>query len=344
MSVPPRILRRLVLAPLAFALSIALVAISPALFVASAAVDVIVSRRRFPTTRMLAFAVVYLVYEVLGLAALFGLWIAAGCGWRMRTPRIQSAHYDFMRWWLRGLSTATRVLLGIKIWIEDRPERRAGPILVLSRHAGPGNSLMLVGTIMIRYQRNPRIVMLEKLQWEPLFDVMLNRLPNRFVRPGTADRQHYLDAIRDLATGLGDRDAVVLFPEGRDFTPRLRQQAIERFRQKGLDREADQAEAMTTVLPPRAGGVIAAIEGAPGADVAFVAHTVLENLGSFGDVWRRIPLDRAIRSRYWRVPSAEVPRDLERVPDWLGDWWARIDRWIDGPHAADPVGAVANEP
>ena len=39
------------------------------------------------------------------------------------------------------------------------------------------------------------------------------------------------------------------------------------------------------------------------------AHTVLEDVGSVGDVWRRIPLEEPIDSRYWRIPPSEVPRD-----------------------------------
>ena len=40
----------------------------------------------------------------------------------------------------------------------------------------------LIGTLIVGYRRRPRIVMLNKLQWEPLYDVMLNRVPNRFIK------------------------------------------------------------------------------------------------------------------------------------------------------------------
>src|ERR1041385_7810624 len=109
----------------------------------------------------------------------------------------------------------------MKIWIEARPEPRPGPILVFSRHAGPGNSLMLVGTLMIGYHRRPRVVMLAKLQWEPLFAAMGNRSPNRFIRHDRNRRDLQITAISDLAKRMGDRDAFVLFPEGHDFTPKL---------------------------------------------------------------------------------------------------------------------------
>jgi hypothetical protein len=171
--------------------------------------------------------------------------------------------------------------------------------------------------------------MLAKLQWDPLFDTMGNRLPNRFITHDKKDSARYVKAIGDLADGLGDRDAFVLFPEGRDFTQRLRRRAIDFLRDKGFDKHAEKAEGMLNVLPPRHRGPLAAITSAPEADVAFVAHSVLEELGSFKELWRRIPLIDPIDARYWRIPPTEVPRTEEEIIEWLYEWWARIDNWID---------------
>ena len=43
---------------------------------------------------------------------------------------------------------------------------------------------------------------------------------------------------------------------------------------------------MTHVLAPRPGGVLAALEAAPDADVLMVAHTGLDHLVTVSDVWR----------------------------------------------------------
>src|SRR5207253_8273063 len=131
-----------------------------------------------------------------------------------------------------------------------------GPILVFCRHAGPGNSLLLIGTLLVGFRRHPRIVMLAKLQWEPLYDTMLNRLPNRFIRHDPSRRDLYTSAIGDLPSNLGDMDAFVLFPEGKDFTPRVRLRAIEYLSGKGYERSAGRAEKLTRVLTPRHNGVI----------------------------------------------------------------------------------------
>jgi len=329
MPLPPRIVRRLVLGPLVLGLSLALIALAPALVLAAGVTDLILSRRRWQTTRVVAFAEAYLCVEVAGLLALFGLWIASGFGVAIRSGRMQRAHYALLRGLLAATNGAVRRMFHMKIWIEERPEPRPGPILVFSRHAGPGNSLMLVGTLMIGYRRSPRIVMLAKLQWEPLFDTMLNRLPNRFIQHDAKNRQRYVDMIAELASGLGDEDAFVLFPEGHDFTYVKRLRAIAHLRKRGHHDAALKAERMERVLPPKHGGVMAAITAAPQADVVFVAHTVLEDIGTFRDLWRRVPFEAPIQARYWRIPPAEVPRDREELIEWLFEWWRRIDAWID---------------
>lgn len=325
---PPRIIRRLILAPIVFVLSVALVALMPFVLAIAFLLDLVLPGS-WRTLRLASFAAAYLVLEVVAFIGLFGLWIASGFGLFLRTPAIQRAHFSFMRWWLHTIDQVVRKVFRLRILIEERPVPRPGPILVFSRHAGPGNSLLLIGTILVGYQRRPRIVMLAKLQWEPLFDILLHRIPNRFIRHDPARRHVYIDAIGDLASGMGPEDAFVLFPEGKDFTPRVRKRAIEYLRGKGHDEAADRAEQMQHVLPPRHSGVMAAIQNAPDADIVFVAHSVLEDIPSFKALWRSVPLAHPIHARYWRVPPSEVPSDTAALIDWLYQWWERIDQWIE---------------
>jgi 1-acyl-sn-glycerol-3-phosphate acyltransferase len=51
-----------------------------------------------------------------------------------------------------------------------------GPVLVLARHGGPGDSFALVHLLLTRYHRSVRIVLKDILQLDPLIDVRLNRL------------------------------------------------------------------------------------------------------------------------------------------------------------------------
>lgn len=333
--IPPKPVRRVILAPLVGAVSAALVVASPVLLVIAVPADLLTGRGRWRTVRVVAFGAVYCGYEVCGLSALFWLWLAGRGGAKFSTHEFQQRHYRLMEWWLRGLRTTGVKLFRLRVSVETEAERRAGPILVFSRHGGAGNSLLLVATIMLEYRRHPRIIMLDKLQWEPMFDTLLNRVPNRFIRHGT-DRDAQIDAIAELATGLGDQDAFVLFPEGHDFSVNLRERAIAHLHKRGHHASAEKAEQMPNVLPPRLGGVSTAIAAAPGADVIFVAHTVFEDVGSLVDLWRRIPLNTSVAAQYWRIPAAEVPSGPEELTEWLFDWWARIDRWISARLSSPP--------
>lgn len=327
-ALPPKIVRRMVLAPLVLVICLALLAVSPLLLLLAAIADLFLPGS-WRTLRVVAFGVVYLVFEIVGLLGVFALWIASGFGLWMRSERFEDLHYRVMALWLGAMYRAVALLFGLRINIEERRPPQPGPLLVFCRHAGPGNSLMLIGTMMIAFDRRPRIVMLAKLQWDPLFDTIGNRLPNRFIKHDKKSSDRYVAAIGELARGLGDRDAFVLFPEGKDFTHRLRARAIRYLRDKGFTRHAERAEEMQNVLPPRHRGPLAAILNAPEADVAFVAHSVLEEIGTFKELWSRIPLQDPIDGRYWRIPPSEVPRTEQELIEWLYDWWERIDDWID---------------
>jgi 1-acyl-sn-glycerol-3-phosphate acyltransferase len=159
--------------------------------------------------------------------------------------------------------------------------------------------------------------------------VILNRVPARFISPNPAAGEDLEAQIASLATGLDANDAFVIFPEGGNFTPARRDRAIARLRKLGLERMAVRAEEMVHVLAPRPGGVLAALEAAPGADVLMVAHTGLDHLLTVGDLWRELPMDKQITMRWWQVARQDIPADREERIDWLYGWWERIDAWVE---------------
>jgi 1-acyl-sn-glycerol-3-phosphate acyltransferase len=241
-----------------------------------------------------------------------------------------------MRWFLATLFDVATRAFRLRIEVEE-PEltphearaRLTRPVIVLSRHAGPGDSFLLVHHLLSRYWRRPRIVMKAALQYDPGLDVVINRLPNAFVSARRGADNAIIQAIERLASDLGPTGALVIFPEGGNFTPRRRLRAIRLLEERQLDEEASRARAMAHLLPPRPGGALAAIGAAPTADVIFVAHTGLEDVITLGDVWRSLPMEQVLKARWWRVPAAEVPRgDREAQVRWLYEWWERIDAWI----------------
>jgi 1-acyl-sn-glycerol-3-phosphate acyltransferase len=327
---PPRWVRRLVIAPAMFVVIGLAVLSAPLWLLGAAAVSPWLPGRWRPL-RFLWFVALYAMLEVGVLAVLFGLWIGTGFGLEIHTPAAQRAHYQVMRWFLQVLEWEAMRVLGVRFAVEGPPpsEYRYRPLVVMARHAGPGDSFLVVQALMNRYGREPRIVLKNTLQWDPAIDIILNRLPNRFIAPnpgssGSETERH----IAELATGLDHDDSLVIFPEGGNFTIGRWHRAIARLRRGGHEKAAARAERMVNVLPPRPGGVTAALRAAPDADAVFVAHTGLEHLVTVGDLWRGLPMDTEIHMRWWRVPAGEVPRDDDGIVEWLFGWWAIVDAWI----------------
>ena len=220
---------------------------------------------------------------------------------------------------------------------------------MLSRHAGPGDSFLLVHQLLSIYGRRPRVVMKAALQFDPSLDVLGNRLPNVFVRHSQTGESIFTEQIERLARGLDPAGALVIFPEGANWTPGRWRRGIRRLEHAGRRDLAERAREMPNLLPPRPGGTLAAIAACPDADVVFVAHAGLDTILSIGDVWRRFPVDQVIRARWWRVPFDQVPRQAghETQVQWLYDWWERIDAWITEHRpglAAEPAVEPAVEP
>jgi hypothetical protein len=334
MPLPPRWIRRLLLAPAVVALAFIVVTTLPAWLLLAAAASPLVAGRLRPL-RLLWIGVVYLVMDAAALVAMFVLWLVAGFGWKARTPPFQRAHYVLCGLFLRVLFQQARWTLRLSIEM-DGPDPDAAqpgrPELVLCRHAGPGDSFILIHALVNWYDREPRIVLKDTLQWDPAVDVLLNRLPSRFIAPspgaGERPEQPIEERVGALAVGLDANDAFVIFPEGGNFTLNRRLRAIDRLRRLGLESMARRAERMRHVLAPRPGGLIAALDAAPDAGVIFVAHTGLDRMRTVADVWRELPMDKKLIMRWWSVDPHEIPTDRQERIDWLFDWWARIDRWI----------------
>ncbi|WP_400998457.1 1-acyl-sn-glycerol-3-phosphate acyltransferase [Agromyces sp. GXQ0307] len=344
MRLPPKWVRRGILAPLVIGLALIVVALLPAWLAVALIVSIFVEPR-LRTPRLLVMVAVYLVWDAAAIVVLFVLWVASGFGWRIHSPGFQRAHYrfvarmlEFLFWnahWVLRLDIDVRVPEGF----HDDDE----PRVIASRHAGPGDSFILIHAVLNWFDRSPRIVLKDTMQWDPAVDVVLNRLPNRFIAPppaagtaGTRGRREHLPApavplterISELASDMGERDALVIFPEGGNFTPERRARAIARLRAAGLEAAAERAAHLMNVMAPRPAGLFAALDSAPHADVFLVAHTGLDRIRTIGDVWRELPTDKSITMQVWNVPRADIPEDHDARTDWLMSEWERIDDWI----------------
>lgn len=285
--------------------------------------------------RLLWVLVLHLTLETVVLIELFGLWIASGFGLFGKRPFFQRIHYDVMQTYLVVFFREARRVLRLQIeTVGEEPDAHPGsPLLVFCRHAGIGDSFSIMYALMHWYGREPRIVLKAMLAWDPALGVMLTRLPSRFVSPGRG--RGIIEEIGDLARNLDHNDAFVIFPEGGNFTASRRTRAIDRLRGAGRHDMVARAEDLTNVLPPQPGGVLAALDAAPDADVLLVAHTGLDHFGGLRDIWRELPMDKRLLMGWWRVPRAEIPESREDRILWLYEKWEEIDTWVDTHRPVD---------
>lgn len=329
MILPPRWLRRLLLGPLVVLVTLAMIGVLPVWLILAVFASRFLPGRRRPL-RLLWFLLVWLAFETAVLIGLFGLWVASGFGWKIKSDWFQGAHYILMGWFLGSVVGTAKRTFGLIFDVEwtgadDLPGR---PLLVFARHAGPGDSLLLVDAVANYLHRRPRIVLKDLLQWDPAIDTLLHRVPSRFVAGGKRQGLGTIEAISEMASTMGPEDALVIFPEGGNFTPDRRLRAIEKLEAAGLDDFAERARELEFLLPPKPGGVIAAINGAPTATVGLVAHVGLDHMLTPGDIWTGLVMDNTIHTRVWFIEAEALPAGRDGLEDWLYDRWEEMDGWI----------------
>jgi 1-acyl-sn-glycerol-3-phosphate acyltransferase len=335
----PRPVRRLLLP-----LDMVILVVLAALFATATAIGLVVapltSRRR--ALRLSAFALSYVLVELASLTAATFLWIRHALPDRARHgwgPRWISANERLLGWALGQVLRAGQRCLGFEVLVVESSDTTAlagaDPVLVLARHGGPGDSFALVHLLLTRYHRGVRIVLKDILQLDPLIDVLLNRLDCCFLPSPSGDGGDMTVRLTAMARRLGPGEALLLFPEGANWTPHRRQRAINRLRR---DRKAEAARAatlMTNVLPPRPGGVLACLDARPDLGVVVVAHAGLDRVVSARQAWDQLPITMPMKVRAW--PTAEVPPGEEARLAWLTLEWAVVDEWVDAFHGDAPT-------
>ncbi|WP_333770720.1 hypothetical protein [Streptomyces sp. IBSBF 2435] len=312
-------------------LLIALIPVAAALVVAVSVLSApvsLVARGPWRPTRMACFLLVYLVVDLAGLLAASVLFLRDPLGGPAARNRRAAEAFGVLARLLAVLRRVAERLFGLRVEVTPALPAAARtpdvPLVVLGRHAGLGDSFLLLQMLLTEAGLLPHTVLKGVLRADPCLDVLLGRVPHCFLPPahGTAE-----DAIAALATGLRPRDALVIFPEGGNFTPRRHRRAVARLRRLGQYRRAARAARLHYVLPPRDAGSLAVLAAAPTADVVFVAHAGLDVIASPRAAWTFLPFRRPVLVHWWRIPAADIPRSDEARSEWLLGQWERMDRW-----------------
>jgi 1-acyl-sn-glycerol-3-phosphate acyltransferase len=307
-----RVLRRLVTVPIVVMVELILLAFSP-LLLAGAAVASVGTRSSRPL-RSTALVLAYAVVELTILGRLFrdaDDWDAVLRHILTRIYRVLHAILD-VRLILEGGSTTREELA------------ESDGVVVLSRHCGPGDSLFIAWLLEVQYGLRLRVVLKSLLRLEPAVDLAGDRLPLCFVGHGGARSRR---RVNRCAASMSAGDALLLFPEGGNFSWLRWRRAVAALAAAGSYRGARRARRHTHTLPPRIGGAMAALTGAPKADVLLLAHSGFAQDGR-ARPWWRLPIHRDLIVRTSLVPAAEVPRDHNGLSSWLDGVWSQVDVWV----------------
>lgn len=159
--------------------------------------------------QVLIFARLIVAYLLAELAVLIGcglLWLLSAGGRVMHQRRFQLLHWRLLRWFARRIATATVSVLSIDVAPDPSPDAtralQAGdPVLIFSRHAGPGDSILLVDQLLTRFHRRASVVLKGSWAVDPSVDLLAHRLPQALLEGG--DREDAQAQIADVASRLG---------------------------------------------------------------------------------------------------------------------------------------------
>jgi 1-acyl-sn-glycerol-3-phosphate acyltransferase len=334
MRPPPALIRRAVLDPIWIPLAAGLAVVLTALAAVATLVAPLSRRRRLP--RLCLFGALYLTMNASLVVCCAAFWLRYPLARRRDEVHWSRLHEILLSRVLGVLVAAARPLLGFRVEVQEPPDsylitRR--PLLVLARHGGPGDSFALVHLLMSRYRRRPAIVLKETLRWDPGLDVVLGRLPSCFIQ--RKERSKAPERLAALAQSMGSDDAILLFPEGGNWTPGRHSRAIARLLHAGRRQAATDAAENRNVLPPQPTGMLACMSGRRDLTVAVVAHTGLEDLVSPAHIWRALPVTKSpMIVRWWFQPARSLPSTEDGRREWLRLQWALVDSWIDARKAA----------
>ncbi len=327
-----RLVRRLVIVPVALVAALLGVILSPLLLVAAAVADVARGRRRWPRVRLVLLIIGALIIETIGMIESLIIWIVTGFGllgrarWRWHRQRA------FMGWYTRTMFALITRVTGTKVIWQDHGDLSHGPVVLIARHTSFFDALIPATVLSQRNKLLSHHVVTHGLRYAPCIDIVGHRFPNRFIKRDPGEGSNELEHIQAVGSVLDDRSAAIIFPEGTFRNPERFARVLRRIRRRDPEL-AERAQHLDHVLPPRANGTHALLRGAPEADVLVCANTGLESFGSIKSIVDHPYTDRPIVIETWRIARSEIPDDPDEFNLWLFDQYVAIDAWVSTQQA-----------
>ena len=305
--------------------------LAPLLLLAAVPVDLtlwLVRRKPWMTVRVLALIWWFLLSELRGLLGVLRTWILSGGPWARDSAARRRRVYRLQVRWAAGSLDGVRRLWGLRFEVEGADALR-GPMIVLYRHASIVDNALPAALISRPHRIDLRYVLKADLQVLPTLDIGARWVPTAFVHRGSADPAREIARVRMLAHDLnGERDGVLIFPEGTRATPA--KLAAQQARTDIDPATRERFRRFRRLLPPRVGGPLALLEEAPHAAVVVCGHTGLEDCHGLRALWSGAQVGATVRVRLWRHERSELPDTREELAEWLYDRWLELDEWVAG--------------
>jgi 1-acyl-sn-glycerol-3-phosphate acyltransferase len=282
------------------------------------------------SVRLLAIVWWFLLGELRGLFGLLRTWLLAGGPWARDTEARRRRVYRLQVNWATGHLAGVCRLWRLRFEVEGNELVGRGPMIVLYRHASIIDNALPAALISRAHDIDLRYVLKDDLQALPTLDIGARWVPTCFVHRGSGDPAREIGRVRTLARDLtGDRDGVLVFPEGTRWT-QGKLTALKEQTHIGDPALRDRISRLRHLLPPRAGGPLALFEEAPHAAVLVCGHTGLEGFHGLRSLWGGELLGKTVRVRFWRHERAELPEQREDLAEWLYGRWQELDDWVAG--------------
>jgi 1-acyl-sn-glycerol-3-phosphate acyltransferase len=185
-----------------------------------------------------------------------------------------------------------------------------------------------------------RVVLKTLMRLDPAIDMASERLSWCFVG-GSSGRARR--GVAEVARELKPGDALLLFPEGGNFTRRRWRESVRHLAERGDYLRARAARRRTHTLPLRPGGAVAALRSAPGSSVMLIAHCGFARDGR-DRRWWRLPVGRDFVVRSYLIPADDVPRGEAALHQFLDRCWATVEAWVESRCDLEPVSAHGDAP
>ncbi|WP_327140396.1 1-acyl-sn-glycerol-3-phosphate acyltransferase [Nocardia sp. NBC_01327] len=265
---------------------------------------------------LLLGAAFLIVYELAGSSGVEGQRFGrqGGC------DRLAALNRRFYGW---GFAVA-----GIRLVCAPPPRIAVDrPVIVLARHAGAFNSALMAHLIASELGRDTYTIAKRCAAITPGLRDAYTASGVVFCRFDAEGKTLALQQLRSQAVGALPTDALLLFPEGTNYSVKRWHQAITTLRADGRHTHAEQAEQCPHVMPIHPAGAWMLASSAPTADVVVLAQTGLEDLAAEGLGYPPRGCG-TVDVGWWHIPADQVPRERDAFSAWLRDQWREVDAWI----------------